>query len=185
MHAELVLLAVKWGDAGVEKLCCWSWQSKKRHILGGCNLKGSKNVAQKETQGVLGLVPSSHDPFCQVLAEISSLNTACPPSKRREKYHCMSTRVLTLQVPSKAIWMIPPAGASGGQWEEPMLVACRWFDRELAGYIAGEDLEEIAFMVSDGMSSQSTRAPLILYCLTCFHRNTPLVLPKILACNAA
>ena len=48
-----------------------------------------------------------------------------------------------------------PAGASEGQWEEPMLVACRWFDRELAGYIAGEDLEEIAFMVSDGMSSQS------------------------------
>ena len=48
-----------------------------------------------------------------------------------------------------------PAGASGGRWEEPVLVACRWFDRELAGYIAGEDLEEIAFMVSDGMSSQS------------------------------
>ena len=48
-----------------------------------------------------------------------------------------------------------PAGASEGQWEEPMLVACRWFDREMAGYIAGEDLEEIAFMVSDGMSSQS------------------------------
>jgi len=36
-----------------------------------------------------------------------------------------------------------------------MSVACRWFDKEQAGYIAGEDLEEIAFMVSDGMSSAS------------------------------
>lgn len=32
------------------------------------------------------------------------------------------------------------------------LQACRFFDRECIGYLDADDLEEIAFMVSDGIS---------------------------------
>jgi len=37
---------------------------------------------------------------------------------------------------------------------ENLLTACRFFDRELAGYVADDDLEEIAYMVSDSLSSE-------------------------------
>ncbi len=37
---------------------------------------------------------------------------------------------------------------------EPFLLACRFFDRECAGYLEADDLEEITFMVSDGISRE-------------------------------
>ena len=48
--------------------------------------------------------------------------------------------------------MLRAALAAPGQ-AEPLSVACRWFDRECAGYLEGDDLEEIFFMVSDAISS--------------------------------
>jgi len=36
----------------------------------------------------------------------------------------------------------------------PFLLACRFFDRECAGYLEADDLEEITFMVSDGISRE-------------------------------
>ena len=42
-------------------------------------------------------------------------------------------------------------GSSG----DPFLLACRFFDPECAGYLDADDLEEIAFMVSDGISRES------------------------------
>lgn len=41
---------------------------------------------------------------------------------------------------------------------ENLLTACRFFDRELAGYLADDDLEEIAYMVCDSMSSECPAA---------------------------
>lgn len=35
---------------------------------------------------------------------------------------------------------------------DTFLQACRFFDRECIGYLDADDLEEIAFMVSDGIS---------------------------------
>ena len=35
---------------------------------------------------------------------------------------------------------------------DSFLQACRFFDRECIGYLDADDLEEIAFMVSDGIS---------------------------------
>ena len=37
---------------------------------------------------------------------------------------------------------------------EHLLTACRFYDRECAGYLSDEDLEEIAYMVSDSLSSE-------------------------------
>lgn len=45
----------------------------------------------------------------------------------------------------------PAAGVS-----EHLLAACRFYDRECAGYLEDEDLEEIAYMVSDSLSSECT-----------------------------
>ena len=42
--------------------------------------------------------------------------------------------------------------SSGGSSGDPFLLACRFFDRECAGYLAADDLEEIAFMSSDCIS---------------------------------
>lgn len=44
--------------------------------------------------------------------------------------------------------------STGGPSKDPFLLACRFFDRECAGYIEADDLEEIAFMVSDGISRE-------------------------------
>ena len=44
-------------------------------------------------------------------------------------------------------------GASSSPSEEPLIAACRWFDHGCAGYIRDEDLEEIAFMVCNDISS--------------------------------
>lgn len=38
---------------------------------------------------------------------------------------------------------------------DSFLLACRFFDRECAGYLAADDLEEIAFMSSDGISREA------------------------------
>jgi len=37
---------------------------------------------------------------------------------------------------------------------DPFLLACRFFDRDCAGYLEADDLEEITFMVSDGISRE-------------------------------
>jgi hypothetical protein len=42
---------------------------------------------------------------------------------------------------------------------EPLFLACRFFDRECAGYIEAEDLEEILFMISDCISSAPSDLP--------------------------
>ncbi|KAL3155440.1 hypothetical protein ABBQ38_010996 [Trebouxia sp. C0009 RCD-2024] len=42
--------------------------------------------------------------------------------------------------------------SSEGTSADSFLLACRFFDRECAGYLAADDLEEIAFMSSDGIS---------------------------------
>lgn len=53
------------------------------------------------------------------------------------------------------------AGLPAGK-AECLLTACRFFDRELAGYLADEDLEEIGYMVCDSMSSE--RRGLLVLC---------------------
>lgn len=50
--------------------------------------------------------------------------------------------------------MQPPPAAAAKPPDEPLFVACRFFDRECTGYIEGEDLEEILFMVSDAISRE-------------------------------
>lgn len=45
------------------------------------------------------------------------------------------------------------AAAAPTGYVENLLTACRYYDRDLAGYLADEDLEEIAYMVSDTHSS--------------------------------
>jgi hypothetical protein len=45
-------------------------------------------------------------------------------------------------------------GAAAQGQRESFLLACRWFDRECAGYLEADDLEEILFMVSDDVSSE-------------------------------
>jgi hypothetical protein len=45
------------------------------------------------------------------------------------------------------------ASAANGV-NENLLTACRFYDRDCAGYLADEDLEEIAYMVSDSLSSE-------------------------------
>ena len=44
--------------------------------------------------------------------------------------------------------------SSEGTSADSFLLACRFFDRECAGYLAADDLEEIAFMSSDGISRE-------------------------------
>ena len=39
---------------------------------------------------------------------------------------------------------------------DTFLQACRFFDRECIGYLDADDLEEIAFMISDGISRKRT-----------------------------
>ena len=51
--------------------------------------------------------------------------------------------------------------SSEGVSGDPFLLACRFFDRECAGHLDADDLEEIVFMVSDSMS----REPHTVYCL--------------------
>ena len=46
--------------------------------------------------------------------------------------------------------------SSEGPPGDPFLLACRFFDKECAGYLDADDLEEIAFMVSDGISREFT-----------------------------
>ncbi len=53
------------------------------------------------------------------------------------------------------------AGLPAGKVEN-LLTVCRFFDRELAGYLADEDLEEIGYMVSDSMSSERGMEPVAL-----------------------
>lgn len=47
----------------------------------------------------------------------------------------------------------PPAAAVALGPAEPLRLACRYFDLGCAGYVDGEDLEEILYMVSDQISS--------------------------------
>ena len=58
------------------------------------------------------------------------------------------------QQPTAAAPVQPPPAAAAKAPEEPLFVACRFFDRECTGYIEGEDLEEILFMVSDAISRE-------------------------------
>lgn len=46
------------------------------------------------------------------------------------------------------------AASAAAGLSENLLTACRFYDRECAGYLADEDLEEIAYMVSDSLSSE-------------------------------
>ncbi|CAL8469862.1 g9404 [Coccomyxa elongata] len=61
------------------------------------------------------------------------------------------------QQPLAAAVQQPPAAAAKPP-EELLFVACRFFDRECTGYIEGEDLEEILFMVSDAISRKRVQA---------------------------
>ncbi|KAL4450685.1 hypothetical protein ABPG77_001041 [Micractinium sp. CCAP 211/92] len=49
------------------------------------------------------------------------------------------------------------AGLPAGKVEN-LLTVCRFFDRELAGYLADEDLEEIGYMVCDSMSRKAIQS---------------------------
>ena len=48
------------------------------------------------------------------------------------------------------------AGGSGAS--DSFLLACRFFDKECAGWLEAEDLEEIAYMVSDSVSRKFYKA---------------------------
>ena len=56
---------------------------------------------------------------------------------RSAPIHCCAGRVSAL--------------AKGG---EPFYTACRIFDKECAGHLMAEDLEELAFMVANNVSSE-------------------------------
>ena len=56
-------------------------------------------------------------------------------------------------VPPAAAELPPPLPRWPAQ-ATPFLLACRYFDRDLAGYIEAGDLEEILVMVSDNVSSK-------------------------------
>lgn len=49
------------------------------------------------------------------------------------------------------------AAAAPTGYVENLLTACRYYDRDLAGYLADEDLEEIAYMVSDTHSRKGVQ----------------------------
>ena len=75
---------------------------------------------------------------------------------------CLNTRfqLFISSYPCKASMLLKQlwpgfAGVCGLSSEEPLSVACRWFDFGCAGYIRGEDLAEIAFMVCDGISRKA------------------------------
>ncbi|DBB00253.1 TPA: hypothetical protein ACH3X1_014082 [Trebouxia sp. C0004] len=67
-------------------------------------------------------------------AENSAASLTIAPSAKRQK--------------TDADWGKSSTQGSG----DPFLLACRFFDRECAGYLEADDLEEITFMVSDGIS---------------------------------
>ena len=77
--------------------------------------------------------------------------------------HMPLRQVLASSHPRKASFPFPqmmrsrpgPAGECGLSSEEPLSVACRWFDYGCAGYMRDEDLEEIAFMVCDDISRKA------------------------------
>ena len=50
-------------------------------------------------------------------------------------------------------------------------LACRFFDSGCAGYIDGEDLEDIFYMVSDSISSAWTHALCFMCCRTVMLRS--------------
>ena len=53
--------------------------------------------------------------------------------------------------------------SSEGVSGDPFLLACRFFDRECAGHLDADDLEEIVFMVSDSISREPPHS-LLLAC---------------------
>ena len=49
---------------------------------------------------------------------------------------------------------------------DPLLLACRYFDRGLAGYFDEADLREIALMAGDHLSRERPARPACLPCCT-------------------
>ena len=58
-------------------------------------------------------------------------------------------------LPAQALQALPPPEPRWPAQTTPLFLACRYFDRDLAGYIEAADLEEILVMVSDGVSRVS------------------------------
>ena len=52
-------------------------------------------------------------------------------------------------------------GAGSPGHAEQLLAVCRYWDRECAGYLLDEDLEEIAYMVSEDLSRECALLPLL------------------------
>ena len=61
---------------------------------------------------------------------------------------------LPLPLPLGSEQQVHAGKSSTGGSGDPFLLACRFFDRECAGYLEADDLEEITFMVSDGISRE-------------------------------
>lgn len=55
-------------------------------------------------------------------------------------------------LPAQALQALPPPEPRWPVQTTPLFLACRYFDRDLAGYIEAADLEEILVMVSNGVS---------------------------------
>ena len=88
----------------------------------------------------------------------------CKGRPLSSQYHA---GMLCLQFPT-VVGVSVGKSSTGGPSKDPFLLACRFFDRECAGYIEADDLEEIAFMVSDGISSKLpllVLARVLVYCL--------------------
>eukprot|EP00884_Botryococcus_braunii_P009599 jgi/Botrbrau1/18640/Bobra.0367s0076.1 len=49
-------------------------------------------------------------------------------------------------------------GSGGGRRREPFLLACRWFDRECAGYLAEQDLEDLLLMTCPTLTRRQTQS---------------------------
>ena len=58
-------------------------------------------------------------------------------------------------LPAWALQALPPPEPRWPAQTTPLFLACRYFDRDLAGHIEAADLEEILVMVSDGVSRVS------------------------------
>ena len=117
-----------------------------------CYIAGHAHTAvtSDSVSTLQGLNPTVSRPY-------NVLTLQCLDPTMSQPYSVSTLQCLNPTVYCVKIWLdfctTTDAGKScGGSSGDPFLLACRFFDRECAGYLAADDLEEIAFMSSDGIS---------------------------------
>lgn len=100
-------------------------------------------MAEVSTAGQLR--PDAAAPAAQPVAQPA----AAPPAVAPASEAAVSAS------PAQALQALPPPAPRWPAQTTPLFLACRYFDRDLAGYIEAADLEEILVMVSHGVSRVS------------------------------